>query len=311
MKVNIVLSTYNGARFLAEQLESIQKQTFTDWQLLIRDDGSTDTTPKIISEFVASDPRIRFINEHDRQNVGVIKNFFTLVKYDVADYYFFSDQDDVWLPDKLATMLAEAVKHDLSQPLMVYMDLSVVDQDLIVTQSSMIRSQSHHANTTLLAELTENTVTGGVAMINHALAEKWLDTNDIIMHDWYLALLATATGKLVYIDTPGELYRQHDNNVLGARTLKKRFQKWLNPLAAIGKYWWLIKTSQKQAALLLAESDLAEADRELIETYVGLLDQGLIQRIKLLKRYQFKKNKGFHTAVFRTLIVTKLGYRKK
>ena len=119
MKVNIVLSTYNGARFLAEQLESIQKQTFTDWQLLIRDDGSTDTTPKIISEFVASDPRIRFINEHDRQNVGVIKNFFTLVKYDVADYYFFSDQDDVWLPDKLATMLAEAVKHDLSQPLML------------------------------------------------------------------------------------------------------------------------------------------------------------------------------------------------
>ncbi len=298
MKVNIVLSTYNGARFLAEQLESIQKQTFTDWQLLIRDDGSTDTTPKIISEFVASDPRIRFINEHDRQNVGVIKNFFTLVKYDVADYYFFSDQDDVWLPDKLATMLAEAVKHDLSQPLMVYMDLSVVDQDLIVTQSSMIRSQSHHANTTLLAELTENTVTGGVAMINHALAEKWLDTNDIIMHDWYLALLATATGKLVYIDTPGELYRQHDNNVLGARTLKKRFQKWLNPLAAIGKYWWLIKTSQKQAALLLAESDLAEADRELIETYVGLLDQGLIQRIKLLKRYQFKKNKGFPHSCF-------------
>lgn len=311
MKVNIVLSTYNGARFLAEQLESIQKQTFTDWQLLIRDDGSTDTTPQIISEFIASDPRIRFINEHDRQNVGVIKNFFILVKYDVADYYFFSDQDDVWLPDKLATMLAEAVKHDLSQPLMVYMDLSVVDQDLIVTQPSMIRSQSHHANTTLLAELTENTVTGGVAMINHALAEKWLDTNDIIMHDWYLALLATATGKLVYIDTPGELYRQHDNNVLGARTLKKRLQKWLNPLAAIDKYWWLIKTSQKQAALLLVESDLAEADRELIETYVGLLDQGLIQRIKLLKRYQFKKNKSFHTVVFRTLIVTKLGYRKK
>ena len=107
------------------------------------------------------------------------------------------------------------------------------------------------------------------------------------------------------------MYRQHDNNVLGARTLKKRLQKWLNPLAAIDKYWWLIKTSQKQAALLLVESDLAEADRELIKTYVGLLDQGLIQRIKLLKRYQFKKNKSFHTVVFRTLIVTKLGYRKK
>ena len=311
MKVNIVLSTYNGARFLAEQLESIQKQTFTDWQLLIRDDGSTDITPQIIAEFVKADPRIHFINEHDRQNFGVIKNFFTLVKYEKDDYYFFSDQDDVWLPDKMATMLDEVIHHDKSQPLMIYMDLSVVDQDLNVTHPSMIRSQSHHANTTLLAELTENTVTGGVAMINHALAEKWEDTDDVIMHDWYLALLATATGKLVYIDKPGELYRQHDNNVLGARTFRKRLAKWLNPLQALEKYWWLITTSRRQAELFLGQPDLATIQRELIGAYVGLINHGMMQRINLLKKYQFKKNKRFHTVVFRTLIVTKLGYRKK
>ena len=311
MKVNIVLSTYNGARFLAEQLESIQKQTFTDWQLLIRDDGSTDITPQIIAEFVKADPRIHFINEHDRQNFGVIKNFFTLVKYEKADYYFFSDQDDVWLPDKMATMLDEVIHHDKSQPLMIYMDLSVVDQDLNVTHPSMICSQSHHANTTLLAELTENTVTGGVAMINHALAEKWEDTDDVIMHDWYLALLATATGKLVYIDKPGELYRQHDNNVLGARTFRKRLAKWLNPLQALEKYWWLITTSQRQAELLLGQPYLSTIQRELIGAYVGLINHGMMQRINLLKKYQFKKNKRFHTVVFRTLIVTKLGYRKK
>ncbi len=311
MKVNIVLSTYNGARFLAEQLESIQKQTFTDWQLLIRDDGSTDITPQIIAEFVKADPRIHFINEHDRQNFGVIKNFFTLVKYEKADYYFFSDQDDVWLPDKMATMLDEVIHHDKSQPLMIYMDLSVVDQDLNVMHPSMICSQSHHANTTLLAELTENTVTGGVAMINHALAEKWEDTDDVIMHDWYLALLATATGKLVYIDKPGELYRQHDNNVLGARTFRKRLAKWLNPLQALEKYWWLITTSQRQAELLLGQPDLSTIQRELIGAYVGLINHGMMQRINLLKKYQFKKNKRFHTVVFRTLIVTKLGYRKK
>ena len=311
MKVNIVLSTYNGAKFLAEQIESIQKQTFTDWQLLIRDDGSTDETPQIIKQFVVADKRIKFINADKRENFGIIKNFFTLVKFEAADYYFFSDQDDVWLPNKMATMLDEAAKHDQAKPLMVYMDLSVVDQNLVVTQPSMIRSQSHHANTTLLAELTENTVTGGVAMINHALAEKWVDTDDIVMHDWYLALLATATGKLVYIDKPGELYRQHDNNVLGARTLRKRFAKWLNPLQALGKYWWLIRTSQKQAGLLLGQPDLSTRQREMVEAYVGLINQGMTQRLGLLKKYQFKKNKRFHTAVFRTLIVTKLGYRKK
>lgn len=311
MKINIVLSTYNGAKFLAEQIESIQKQTFTDWQLLIRDDGSTDETPQIIKQFVVADKRIKFINADKRENFGIIKNFFTLVKFEAADYYFFSDQDDVWLPNKMATMLDEAAKHDQAKPLMVYMDLSVVDQNLVVTQPSMIRSQSHHANTTLLAELTENTVTGGVAMINHALAEKWVDTDDIVMHDWYLALLATATGKLVYIDKPGELYRQHDNNVLGARTLRKRFAKWLNPLQALGKYWWLIRTSQKQAGLLLGQPDLSTRHREMVEAYVGLINQGMTQRLSLLKKYQFKKNKRFHTAVFRTLIVTKLGYRKK
>ena len=307
MKVNIVLSTYNGAKFLAEQLESIQKQTFTDWQLLIRDDGSTDETPQIIQQFATSDKRIKFINADNRENFGVIKNFFTLVKFELADYYFFSDQDDVWLPNKMATMLDEAQKYDQAKPLMVYMDLSVVDQNLVVTQPSMIQSQSHHANTTLLPELTENTVTGGVSMINQALASRWQSTEQIIMHDWYLALLATAIGELVYIDQPGELYRQHENNVLGARTLRKRLKKWLNPMQAVYKYWDLIFNSQIQARLLLSQPDLSDDKRELIEKYDGLLNQTFSNRIKMIKKYHFKKNKAFHTVIFWMLIVTRMG----
>ncbi len=82
---------------------------------------------------------------------------------------------------------------------MVYMDLKVVNQNLEVMAESMVKSQSHHANTELVQELTENTVTGGVAMINHHLAEMWQVTEDILMHDWYLALLASALGKLVLL----------------------------------------------------------------------------------------------------------------
>src|SRR5574340_841650 len=223
MKVNIVLSTYNGEKFLSEQIESIQAQTFTDWQLLIRDDGSTDKTLDIITAYTLKDERIHWIDEDERKNLGVINSFYKLIKHDVADYYFFCDQDDVWLPEKMTIMLAEATKYDADKALMVYMDLSVVDKNLKVINPSMINSQSHHANTSFLAELTENTVTGGVAMVNHALVKRWSSSDNMIMHDWYLALLATATGKLVYIDKPGELYRQHDHNVLGARTLAKRF----------------------------------------------------------------------------------------
>ena len=165
MKVNILLSTYNGEQYLKEQVKSIQDQTYRDWQLLIRDDGSTDGTVEIIQELVASD----------------------------------------------------------------------------------------HANTELIQELTENTVTGGVAMINHALAELWTgqENHALLMHDWYLALLATAFGKLIYIDQPTELYRQHSSNVLGARTLRKRVKNWVRPHILFAKYWNLIESSQEQAKNLL------------------------------------------------------------
>lgn len=309
MKVNILMSTYNGQQFLAEQIRSIQEQTFADWTLLIRDDGSSDQTKDLLQEFARQDSRIRLIDVEEQKNLGVIKSFHRLVHYEKADYYFFSDQDDVWLPDKLEVSLQEARLYPTDQPLMVYMDLTVVNQDLQVMSESMIRSQSHHANTQLVQELTENTVTGGVAMINHALAELWSGTEDILMHDWYLALLASALGTLVFIDKPGELYRQHADNVLGARTLSKRFKKWIRPHILFKVYWELIKNSQKQASFLL-DKPLSPADRELVQAFVMIMDKPMLERYQTLKKYGLRKNKAFHTFVFTTLIVTKFAYKE-
>ncbi|HGA1267400.1 TPA: glycosyltransferase family 2 protein, partial [Streptococcus suis] len=284
MKVNILMSTYNGQQFLAEQIRSIQEQTYTDWTLFIRDDGSSDRTREIIKDFVEQDQRIHFIDVETDENLGVIKSFHRLLKCQKADYYFFSDQDDVWLPDKLEASLQESQIYPPDQPLMVYMDLTVVNQDLHVMTESMIRSQSHHANTLLVEELTENTVTGGVAMINHSLAELWSGTEDILMHDWYLALLASALGKLVFIDKPGELYRQHADNVLGARTLSKRFKKWIRPHILFAVYWDLIKNSQKQARHLL-QMPLSQSNRELIEAFVTIMDKPMLERFRILRKY--------------------------
>ncbi|BAQ24576.1 glycosyltransferase family 2 protein [Streptococcus troglodytae] len=311
MKVNILMSTYNGQEFIAQQIQSIQKQTFENWNLLIRDDGSSDETPKIIADFAKSDARIRFINADKRENLGVIKNFYTLLKYERADYYFFSDQDDVWLPQKLELTLASAEKENHQIPLMVYTDLKVVDRDLQVLHDSMIKTQSHHANTRLLEELTENTVTGGTMMVNHCLAKQWKQCyDDLIMHDWYLALLAASLGKLIYLNETTELYRQHESNVLGARTWSKRLKNWLRPHRLVKKYWWLISSSQQQASHLL-ELDLPAANKAVIQAYVTLLDQSFLNRIKWLKQYGFAKNRVFHTFVFKTLIITKFGYRRK
>ena len=94
MKVNILLSTYNGEQYLAEQVKSIQEQTYQEWKLLIRDDGSSDGTVEIIKQLAARDSRINFINENHVENVGVIKSFHALLKHGEADLYCFSDQDD-------------------------------------------------------------------------------------------------------------------------------------------------------------------------------------------------------------------------
>lgn len=310
MKVNILMSTYNGQQFLAEQIRSIQDQSYTDWTLFIRDDGSSDNTKEILKDFERQDSRIHLIDSDKSDNLGVIKSFHKLVNHDKADYYFFSDQDDVWLPNKLELSLKEAQNYPVDLPLMVYMDLKVVNQDLEIMTESMVKSQSHHANTELVQELTENTVTGGVAMINHALAEMWQVTYDILMHDWYLALLASAFGNLVFIDQPGELYRQHSDNVLGARTLSKRFKKWIRPHILFAVYWDLIKNSQKQACHLL-QMPLSRSNRELIEAFVTIMDKPMLERFRILRKYGLKKNKAFHTLVFTTLIVTKFAYKKE
>lgn len=309
MKVNILMSTYNGQQFLAEQIRSIQDQSYTDWTLFIRDDGSSDNTKEILKDFEHQDSRIHLIDSDKSDNLGVIKSFHKLVNHDRADYYFFSDQDDVWLPNKLELSLKEAQNYLADLPLMVYMDLKVVNQDLKIMTESMVKSQSHHANTELVQELTENTVTGGVAMINHALAEMWQETDDILMHDWYLALLASAFGNLVFIDQPGELYRQHSDNVLGARTLSKRFKKWIRPHILFAVYWDLIKNSQKQARHLL-QMPLSQSNRELIEAFVTIMDKPMLERFRILRKYGLRKNKAFHTLVFTTLIVTKFAYKE-
>ena len=311
MKVTILMSTYNGERFLAEQIESIRQQTYTDWQLLIRDDGSKDRTREIIQDFCQKDNRIHFVNPDSVENLGVIKSFFHLLKHQMSDVYFFSDQDDVWLPKKVEMQLEEAIKYDDNQPLLVYTDLKVVDQELNVVHESMIRTQSDHANTELLQEITENTVTGGVSMINQALADLWTgqEEYDLLMHDWYLALLAAAFGHLVYIDRPSELYRQHSNNVLGARTLRKRMQNWIRPHILFAKYWNLIQASQKQAKNLLGLS-LSPANKEIIGNFVTIMEVPLTERYKRLRKYGFRKNRAFHTFVFTTLILTKFAYKE-
>lgn len=309
MKVNILMSTYNGEAYLREQLDSILHQSFQEWHLLIRDDGSKDRTREIIQDYVAKDSRIIWIDQEERTNLGVIKSFHRLLKYERADYFCFSDQDDVWLPDKLSQQLEVAKGYPSDRPLLVYMDLKVVDENLLVLNESMIKSQSHHANTSLESILIENTVTGGVTLINQTLADLWERTDGLIMHDWYLAILAAALGHLVYLDQPGELYRQHGHNVVGAKTQDQRFKLFRQgPRPIYQRYWKHIHEIQAQAQTVLeeVELELSSTQRELLEDWVSLDQVGFLERFKRLRTHGYRKNKAFHDLVFKSLILIKI-----
>ena len=124
-KVDILLATYNGARFLKEQLDSILNQTHTEFRLIISDDKSTDKTRAIIEEYAAKDSRIEYYFQ--KKNLGVIKNFEFLLKKVESDYFMFSDQDDIWKENKIELSLAKLKEDDAD---LVYSDLEVVDRDL-------------------------------------------------------------------------------------------------------------------------------------------------------------------------------------
>jgi len=220
--LTIVLSTYNGERYLREQIDSILDQTYKDWVLLIRDDGSADATNRIIDEYIARDPRIVRLNDL-RGNLGPCRSFLELLSHVKTPYFMLCDQDDVWLPRKIEVTLAPLVADGVPQ--LVFTDLKVVDETLVETASSFMAYSRFNpiASKRLSKLIIQNTVVGCTVAGNQELlcAAKATDVHSlpssIMMHDWWLALVACAFGKLIYVDQPTILYRQHGNNCLGAR----------------------------------------------------------------------------------------------
>ena len=224
--VVIVLSAYNGARHIQEQIRSIQRQRYCDWVLLVRDDGSADATRALVEALGRDDGRIR-VTASSGTNVGAVSSFGALFTEAAAldpRYVFLADQDDVWLEHKLdrqieALALAEE-RLGPEVPVLVHSDLSVVDDQLRPIHRSFLRYQSGldaPAGLTLRTLLAQNLVTGAATAMNRALLRVALPLPPVVMHDWWLAQCAAATGAVVTLPDALVLYRQHGGNVVGAR----------------------------------------------------------------------------------------------
>lgn len=224
MSVQILLATYNGMHFLESQLDSILRQTYSDWYILARDDGSIDGTVQLLDHFAVCYPnRIKVIQDHEK-GLGARGNFARLLEHASAPYVMFCDQDDVWKPYKIEMLIEKMLQLETfmesSTPILVHSDLEVVDKDLNTIAKSFwryqyIRPESNQGWNTLLVQ---NTVTGCATLINRALYQKALPIPvEAIMHDWWLALVAAVFGHLEALPQPTVCYRQHMTNDTGAK----------------------------------------------------------------------------------------------
>lgn len=217
-KVDILLATYNGEEYLREQIDSILNQTYTEFRLLISDDGSKDATRKILEEYKSKDSRIEVFMQE--KNLGVVKNFEFLLGKVEAKYYMFSDQDDIWKETKIEKSLKKIEEgFDL-----VYSDLEVVDENLNVTYSSYWKLKGIYNKikkyNNFEALYLNNFVTGCTLISRKELINTFMplpNTSKFVLHDYWISLIISQNGKIAYIEEPLIKYRQHKNNKVGSK----------------------------------------------------------------------------------------------
>jgi Glycosyl transferase family 2 len=231
--VAILLATYNGEKYLDEQIQSLFAQSHPDFLVLARDDHSSDRTPQILAHWAAARPdKFRLISD-DGGRLGLARNFSRLMEACDAPYFAFCDQDDVWLPEKLELLLKEMQRLESLRreetPILVHSDLKVADKELRVISTSLF--EYWHVNLTkgrkLGQLLCNNIVTGCALMGNRALLELARPIPaGAPLHDWWVALIASSCGVVQTIPEPTILYRQHGANQLGAGSRKGRSTLW-------------------------------------------------------------------------------------
>jgi len=226
MEVDILLSTYNSERFLKDLFFSLEQQSYSDWRLIIRDDGSTDGTMGLIFGFEEKNKDRVLIVGNNGLNLGPKQSFVELLNHSTANYIMFCDHDDYWLTNKIEYSLKrikEIEKTNLGKPALVCSDLIVTDKDLEIIHSSFWkRSRIDPNNIKNIYRLAiNNAVVGCTVMMNREAKSIALPIPEqAVMHDWWIALKVVQNGVIGLIEEPTILYRQHPDNAIGAKSVE-------------------------------------------------------------------------------------------
>lgn len=265
-KVALVMSTYNGERFLVEQIESLLQQEGVDLSIFVRDDLSTDSTPVILEKYK---DKIAII---DNQGINLgVGNSFMQALYHVGtgyDFYAFCDQDDVWLKDKL--LRAMTFLNNPTKPQLYNSNQELVDENL---HSLGLRHQKE-IDASSLQILTNNKITGCTMVWNNELQKLLMEPNrrpasevlQVRIHDVWVSMVASLLGE-IYYDTESRIkYRQHANNVVGVRT-ESKLSIWKKKIFNASKQRGRSKLA---SAVLSCYGDLLNSSNdEIISTYAN------------------------------------------
>lgn len=221
--IDILMATYNGEKYIKEQIDSILNQTYVNFNLIISDDCSKDKTVEIIKNYEKKDKRIKLYCQ--KKNLGYRKNFEFLCKKVNSNYIMFSDQDDVWELNKIEKM-KQYMEHNKSS--LVYCDLDIVDKELKSTNQTMIKKSNMYDKAKKLNDFNllklENTITGCALLTTKKIIKYALPFPEkFFPHDWWIGLIATQHGTVDFLDDVLVKYRQHDNNCIGASSLENKY----------------------------------------------------------------------------------------
>ena len=290
MKICVIMSTYNGEKYIEQQLDSI----FTSPQnifLYVRDDGSKDRTIEILKDY-----RIKHavsIEVNEGKNVGSAESFLTALREcPKADYYAFCDQDDVWIDGKLSAA-AEQIG-TTNQPVLWCSDYQVTDSDLHVMISSVLKQPVQDS----VRAVFYNNVPGCTMVFNWALMQELRKVNisNIRMHDIMAINVALITGKVIFDKTPYVLYRQHGNSVLGYSHKKIQIGKWIKEKLELIRNKEDYSTAEYARAVLnVFENQMNESEKKEYEL-ISKMNSGLISRLKVLTR-PYTKDKFGRTSI--------------
>lgn len=295
-EVLILLAAYNGGAFVRQQIDSILAQDYPYWHLVLSDDGSEDGTVEILERYAAEQPE-KITHYRSGIRFGNAQNHFLhlLSRFHDAPYIMFCDQDDVWHPDKIRRTLDKMreVETDPVQPVLVHTDLRVVDENLRELDSSFLHYSNLEGSCMKLNRLLiQNVVTGCTVMINRVLADiacEALPEHDIMMHDWFLAVLASACGKNEFLPETTVDYRQHGHNTLGASNSRSLSYVKSRLSQRIIRASVFSGTRQAEAILRCYARHIPEANRKILAAYASLPRKNWFARRCTYLKYGFFK----------------------